>query len=78
MLYHGYDNSCLFLTPPVVYEATDDEMVHASQDVVVLINVIVEKVSEFSKIQHPAADYRNRHPWGKIMLRVKRIIDFPF
>lgn len=78
MLCHKYDNSCLYLTLPLIY---DNDINFPKRDIIAVNNVfskLEDKVKEFSLVINPIADCTNRHAWGKIRIHVGRIVNFPF
>jgi hypothetical protein len=77
MVFHKFDNSCLYLTLPQIYESQDSEVMR-NATVLDVLGKVERKLIEVGSLPNLTADCTNRHPWGKICIKVNRIVNFPY
>lgn len=77
MLTHNYDKTGLFITVPLIYESAQKCPEYTSQVLKVVANKI-EQFATMNPVEMLPMDQTNRYPWGKIMININKITNFPF
>mmetsp|Transcript_33873 Transcript_33873/g.32966 ORF Transcript_33873/g.32966 Transcript_33873/m.32966 type:complete len:118 (-) Transcript_33873:1623-1976(-) len=79
MISHKYDTTSLYLTLPDLYESYESPDEYERQCLVLneVMEIIQKNTMDIPEMMLPI-DQTNRYPWGKIMVEVQNLKNFPF
>ena len=78
LITHSYDNNCLFLTAPIIFNTRQFYPEFKS----VILETLMEKIQMHSEMEPEALSMEmnctNRYSWGKMYVFINKIINFPY